>query len=208
MSVSSLIFKKLLRLKRGTPFSIESFYSLGTTTAVQKAMSRLTQKGEIVRVDKGIYVRPKHIESIPFVKVTAKAEDVAKVWAKRRGYELVPQGLESAYRLGLQTQAPLKVIYWSSGPSRIFRVENQVVQIKHTANSKLQWPNKPEGELLRGLMFVSVKHTTTQQLEAALRRLNISREEKLIVVDKLIKCRSLSLWKHKLIKLKQYLQQV
>ena len=205
MSVSALVNNRLYRMQRGTPFTIEKFYSLGSVTAVQKAMSRLTKEGEIVRVAKGIYSRPKPLAALPSIKITAKAEDVAITWAKANHYKMVPQGLESAYRLGLQTQAPLKTVFWSSGPSRVFKVGNEEVQIKHTANFKLRWQHRPEGELLRGLMFVSPEHTSMQQLSTALKRLNISHEEKLVVINKLLNNSSLRTWKNKLSSIKQTL---
>ena len=62
MSVSTLVANRVSRMKRGTPFSIEGFYSLGTTTSVQKAMSRLAKEEKIVRVAKGIYSRPKPLK--------------------------------------------------------------------------------------------------------------------------------------------------
>lgn len=205
MSVSLLVNSRLSRMKRGTPFPIERFYSLGSVTAVQKVMSRLAKRGQVIRVAKGIYSRPKPLTHIPSLKIAAKAEDVATTWAKANHYRLVPQGLESAYRLGLQSQAPLQVIYWSSGPSRVFKVGNQEVQVKHTADFKLRWPNKPEGELLRGLMFASPKHTSEQQLRNAFNRLNISDEEKLLVVNKLLKNTYLSEWRQKLSNVKRSL---
>ena len=61
MSVSTLVANRVSRMKRGTPFSIEGFYSLGTTTSVQKAMSRLAKEEKIVRVAKGIYLSLIHI---------------------------------------------------------------------------------------------------------------------------------------------------
>ena len=59
-------------MQRGTPFTIEKFYSLGSVTAVQKAMSRLTKEGEIVRVAKGIYSRPKPLAALPSIKIQLK----------------------------------------------------------------------------------------------------------------------------------------
>ena len=153
MSVSELVFNRVSRLKRGIPFSIEKFYTLGTNTSVQKAMSRLAKEGKIIRVAKGIYSRPKPLATLSFVKIIAKAEDVAKTWAQLHHYKLAPQGLEAAYRLGLQTQAPIKSIYWTTGPSREFKIGHEVVQVKHTAATKLRWENKPEGMLLRGLLI-------------------------------------------------------
>jgi hypothetical protein len=198
MSVSALVTNRVSRMKRGTPFSIEGFYSLGTTTSVQKAMSRLAKEEIIVRVAKGIYSRPKPLKNIPSIKITAKAEEVAKVWARTHHYKMVPQGLEAAYRLGMQTQAPMKSVYWTTGPSREFKIGNEVVQVHHTAKSKLQWENKPEGTLFRGLLALSPKHTSESSLKNALTRLQLSKSETLKVIAKLQKNAMLAMWKLKL----------
>lgn len=184
-------------MKRGTPFSIEGFYSLGTTTSVQKAMSRLAKEEKIVRVAKGIYSRPKPLKRFPSLKIAAKAEEVAKAWARAHHYKMVPQGLEAAYRLGLQTQAPMKSVYWTTGPTREFKVGNEVVQVHHTAKSKLQWENKPEGTLLRGLLVLSPKHTSESSLKNALTRLKLTENETLKVISKLQKNTMLTMWKPK-----------
>jgi len=185
-------------MKRGIPFSIERFYTLGTTTSVQKAMSRLAKEGVIVRVAKGIYSRPKPLPSFPSIKITAKAEDIAKTWARTHHYKLVPQGLEAAYRLGMQTQAPIKSVYWTTGPSREFKIGNEVVQVKHTTATKLRWGNKPEGTLLRGLLSLSPEHTPVSTLKVALKRLNLHEEESIHVIHALSQVSILSMWKSKL----------
>lgn len=188
-------------MKRGIPFSIEKFYSLGTLTSVQKAMSRLAKEGVIVRVAKGIYSRPKPLATIPSIKLTAKAQDVAKAWARTHHYKLVPQGLESAYRLGMQTQAPMKSMYWTTGPSREFKLGNEVVRVKHTALSKMRWSNKPEGEFFRGLLTMSPEHTSVSTLKTAINRLNLREEKSSYIIHKLSKEPLLKDWHKKLIQL-------
>jgi hypothetical protein len=206
LSVSALVANRLSRMKRGVPFSIENFYSLGTTTSVQKAMSRLTKEGEVARVAKGIYSRPKTLPSIPSIKITAKAEDVAQTWARNHKYKIAPQGLEAAYRLGMQTQAPVKTVYWTTGPSREFHVGNETVQVKHTAETKLQWINKPEGTLFRGLLSLSPEHTPVSTLLMAIKRLNLEEKEALKVIRKLSNSPALVMWKSKLNQLESSLQ--
>lgn len=198
MSVSALVANRVSRMKRGTPFSIEGFYSLGSTTSVQKAMSRLAKEKVIVRVAKGIYSRPKPLKSIPSIKITAKAEEIAKTWARTHHYKIVPQGLEAAYRLGLQTQAPMKSVYWTTGPSREFRVGNEVVQVHHTTKSKLQWENKPEGAVFRSLLTLSPEHTPESSLKNAFTRLQLSEKETVRILSKLQKNAMLAMWKNKL----------
>lgn len=126
MSVAALARQRVHRMKRGVPFSISGFYSLGSRASVQQAMSRLVKEA-CWWVERGFYSRPKPLKNLPSVNVVASANAVAAAWAKERGYKITLQGLEAAYRLGLQTQAPVKRIYWSNGPTREFRVGNELV---------------------------------------------------------------------------------
>lgn len=198
MSVSEQVHTRVLRMKRGTPFSIHSFYKLGAQTAVQKAMSRLTQEGVVARVSKGYYVRPKPLAHIPSIKITTSAEKVAEAWAKENNYKLVSQGIEEAYRLGLQTQAPVKTILWTNGPSREFRIGNEVVQVKHVIEKKLKWIGKPEGTLLRGLLVMSPESVELTSIKLAIKRLSLSGQDAVEMLHKLSGLAVLQNWRDKL----------
>jgi hypothetical protein len=185
-------------MKLGVPFSINGFYKLGSLTSVQKAMSRLAKEGVIERVSKGIYVRPKPLASIPSIKTTASAEQVAKHWAKENGYKLVSQGQEVAYRLGLQTQAPVKSIYWTNGPSREFKIGNERVLVKHISDKKLRWVGKPEGVLLRSLTVLSPESVELANIKTAINRLSLSGQEAVSILHKLSQLVVLQHWRNKL----------
>ncbi|MFC6674020.1 DUF6088 family protein [Marinobacterium aestuariivivens] len=201
MSISANVLQRIQRMKRGVPFSISRFYELGSEAAVQKAMSRLAEDGIIERVAKGMYVRPKPLPSIPSIKVKTSAVTVARVWAKEHRYTLVPQGLEAAYRLGLQTQAPMKTIFWSDGPSRTFSVGNEVVEVRHIAKQKLRWSGRPEGELLRGLSVTPPTAVGLPALRKAFRRLGLTRSESHAVVERLKSSSLPKAWQEKLAEL-------
>ncbi len=205
MSVAELVKTRVQRLQKGSPFPVEGFYALGSVTSVQKAMSRLTQQGILVRVAKGIYARPKSLKNLPSVKIAAKAEDVALSWAKTNGHKIVPQGLDSAYRLGLQTQAPVKTVYWTSGPSREFRIGHQLVVVRHTAETKLRWASKPMGAFYRGLLTLSAEHTSVEKLKMAIYRMGLSASEAIPVLHKLQLVPQLRQWQSKLQQLQQEL---
>tara|TARA_R110002072_G_scaffold33030_9_gene100273 strand:+ start:24780 stop:25400 length:621 start_codon:yes stop_codon:yes gene_type:complete len=198
MSVSESVNNRVLRMKLGVPFSIHGFYKLGSLTSVQKAMSRLAKEGVVTRVSKGFYVRPKPLASIPSIKTTASAEQVAKVWAKENGYKLVRQGQEAAYRLGLQTQAPIKSIYWTNGPAREFKIGNERVQVKHISEKKLRWAGKPEGVLLRGLIVMSPESVELASIKTAIKRLSLTGQEAVSILRKLSELVVLQNWRHKL----------
>ncbi|MEN1451117.1 DUF6088 family protein, partial [Pseudomonas aeruginosa] len=58
-SVSVRIAQRVKRLPKGQPFSISRFTGFGTKNAVSKAIARLVKRGELERVYRGIYMRPK-----------------------------------------------------------------------------------------------------------------------------------------------------
>lgn len=198
MSVSAKVVNRLQRMQRSKPFSITGFYTLGSHTSIQKSFSRLARSGQIVRVGKGLYVRPKPLESIPTIKVTASADQVARTWAKEHCYTLVPQGLEEAYRLGLQTQAPVKTVFWSNGPSRSFKIGNETVEVKHVSEKKLKWPESAEGALLRGFTVLSPESVGEKEMEVALSRLSIPKANYSSLFQKLKSSQLSKAWQTKL----------
>lgn len=199
MSVIALARQRINRMRRGIPFPISGFYPLGTRTSVQQAMSRLAKEGMIVRVERGFYARPKSLKNIPYIKIVTSAEKIVATWAKERGYKITIQGLEAAYRLGMQTQAPVKRIYWSNGPSREFKVGNETVIVQHKSESKLKWLNRPEGELLRGLLSLNRKYARLEAIKNAFSRLNISsRETRAAIAKKLVNEPTLQGWRTQL----------
>lgn len=203
MSVAMKVSSRVNRMERGVPFSIAGFYSLGSRTSVQKAISRLAQEGVVTRVSKGFYVRPKPLPSMPSIMITTSAEQVAKAWAKEHGYRLVSQGQEAAYRLGFQTQSPMKTVYWSNGPSREFRIGNQVVEVRHTSSQKLRWGKAPEGVLLRGLLVTPPESVELAGLKKAVQRLSLAPMETKAVLHKLRSLPLLHAWQGKLEQLEQ-----
>lgn len=198
MFITERVRSRIQRMKRGIPFPINGFYSLGTETAVQKAMSRLAKEGVISRVSKGFYVRPKPLKSLPSVSATTSAEQVARAWAKVNGYKLVHQGYEAAYRLGFQTQAPMKSIFWSNGPSRQFKIGNEVVEVRRISEQKLRWPGSPEGALLRSLSVLSPETLEWPELRNAFNRLNLSETESKAVLSKVRNALLNNAWREKL----------
>jgi hypothetical protein len=203
VSVSMKVLTRLHRMKRGEPFPITGFYALGSRTSVQKAISRLAQEGEVVRLRKGLYVRPKPLASLPSIKTTASAEQVAKAWAKQYGYKLVSQGLEAAYRIGFQTQAPMKKVFWSNGNNAQFKIGNQIVEVRHVSQQKLLWEAKPEGILLRAMLVTPPEAVDTANLKKAIQRLSLTPAQIAEIAEKLITLNILSNWKENLKRLKE-----
>jgi hypothetical protein len=135
----------------GSPLTAKELLHLGSRVAVDQALSRLSRRGELMRVGRGLYVRP--IES-RFGSYAPPAEKVVEEIARLRGETVVAHGAAAANALGLTTQVPMKVIYLTSGPSRRLKLGAQFVELKHAPRWQLAMAGQPAGEAVRALAWL------------------------------------------------------
>lgn len=117
-SIEDKILAKSKKCGRGSVFFVSDFVSYGNRNAVNKALERLTEKGLMIRVSRGIYCYPKIEKVYGLGVVPPSLEDIAKAMAKRDGAKIVPTGLFAQYQLGLTQQVPMNVVYLTDGASR------------------------------------------------------------------------------------------
>src|SRR5260370_22441869 len=60
MTTAGTIRNHIKEIAIGEPFTSTQFNGLGTRASVDQALSRLVKRGEIVRVSRGVFVRPKN----------------------------------------------------------------------------------------------------------------------------------------------------
>lgn len=103
-SIENKILAKVKKCGRSSVFFIGDFISYGSRNSVNKALERLTAKGLLLRVARGIYCYPKIEKVYGLGAVPPSLEDIAKAMAKRDGARIVPTGLFAQYQLGLTQQ--------------------------------------------------------------------------------------------------------
>ncbi len=163
MSLIETIKQRVLHSKRGQPFTAKELSELGSRNAIDQALSRLASERTIERVKRGVYVRPKQSPVIGPLPVSA--EKVTKKVVKARGEKLQVSGAEAANRLGLTTQVPTKLVYWTNGPTRTVKVEKQEVQLKHVSPSKLLGAGTEAGLAIAALHHLSREDVTPEVIE-------------------------------------------
>lgn len=138
-------------LPEGTPLVAKELLHLGRRAAVDQALSRLVQRGALLRVGRGIYVLP--VEN----RFGARAPSAVKMvqgLANQRGETIVPHGAAAANALGLTTQMPMRAIYLTSGPSRRMKLGAQMVELRHAPAWQLIFPGRAAGEVVRALAWL------------------------------------------------------
>jgi hypothetical protein len=144
----------------GAPLAAKSLLHLGNRAAVDQALSRLAERGELLRAGRGIYFRP---ITTRFGARAPSVEQTVEALATQRGEVIVPQGAAAANTLGLTTQVPVRSVYLTSGRTRRMTLGKQVVELQHAPRWQLTLADRPAGQAIRALAWLG-----PQKAEAAL----------------------------------------
>jgi predicted transcriptional regulator of viral defense system len=103
MTIAARIQRRVSSASPGQIFTIEEFLSIASPAAINTALSRLTKRGEIDRVRRGLYHKPRVSR---FGRTSLRPESVAL--AAAHGKAPGPTGASAAAALGLTTQIPAR----------------------------------------------------------------------------------------------------
>lgn len=102
----------------------------------------MTERGELVRAGRGIYMRP--VKS-RFGRRPPTVEQPVEAVAQQRGETIVSSGAAAANALDLTTQAPVRSVYLTSGRSRTMNLGKQRIELKHVHRWQLALADRPAG---------------------------------------------------------------
>jgi hypothetical protein len=169
MTVMEAIRNRINEIGLGEPFTSNEFSTLGTRAAVDQALSRLVKQAKIVRIYRGVFVRPKMSRYVG--EVMPEPSKVAQAIANAHGETIQVQGAEAARLLGLTSQMPLQAVFCTSGPNRALKLGNLQLILKHVAQRKLALAGKPSGLALSALWYLGKEHVTPGTIKAIRERL-------------------------------------
>ena len=127
--VTDKIIKRIHAKKRGWVFTPKDFSDLGVRTAVDQTLSRLSRKGMIRRLDRGVYDYPRQHATLG--KLSPDTDRLAQALTSRFGDKAFPSGAMAANILGLSTQVPARPVYLTNGPSRTRQIAGRTITFKH-----------------------------------------------------------------------------
>lgn len=145
------------KLEEGAPVTAKALLHLGNRAAVDQALARLTRQGRLIRISRGVYVRPSESR---FGKRPPAVEKIVEGLSRTFGETLVRNGAAAANQLGLTTQVPVREVYWTSGPSRRLELGKQRVELRHVPSNLLVAANRPAGEAVRALNWLGRNEAT------------------------------------------------
>jgi len=134
-SIEIQVLEKIKRSPRGTLFFVDHFTNIANNKSTNKALERLVKSGEIERVAQGIYVRSVIDNYIG--KVLPSIEQIATAIVKRDRATVVPTGSYAMYKLGLTSQVPLNIVFYSDTSARKIKIGKQTIKFKKASSKNL-----------------------------------------------------------------------
>lgn len=152
MSISDQIAKRIQGWKRGAVFTPKDFLDLGGRAAVDQALSRLADRGQIRRLARGLYDVPRISRRLG--ALTPDSGNVARAVARANGGVVQISGAQAANSLGLSMQVPAQPEYLTDGPSRKVTVGKRVVTLRHASPKVLVAPGSKAGTVVQALRYL------------------------------------------------------
>ena len=141
-SIEDNILTAIQAKGRGSIFFPSDFTSYGEVKAVGKSLERLTAKGDIVRLARGIYSYPEIDTVLGLGILMPSIEQIAETIARRDKARIVPTGIYAMNKLGLSSQVPMNVVYLTDGaPRKVSLGNGRSIQFKYTTPRNLAFTN-------------------------------------------------------------------
>ena len=158
-SVPSRIVAYAKSQPEGALFGAHELLGFGARPAVDQALVRLVNAGDIMRVARGTYTLP------VATRFGLRGPDellLARSFARREGVTIARHGADEAHRLGLSTQVPVKTVWLTSGRAALLSVGSQTVAFKPAAQWLLADPGGRAGALLRAVAWLGADEAVEQ----------------------------------------------
>ncbi len=166
MKVLHPIANKLLaRLESsaGAIVPVKDLLDLGPRATVDQALSRLVRQGRIQRVQRGLYAWPR--TSVLLKRPAMPSPDeLAQAWAKKNGLRLVPSGAYAANLLGLTTQVPAKITYYTNGRTKTLILGPYSIQLLNRGPKTMDVEGRVSALVLQALRYVGKGGVTPEKI--------------------------------------------
>ena len=187
-------------MRRGKLFTTATFLGLGSRAGVDQVLSRLVRSGYIKRLARGVFIKPKQSEFVD--EVMPGVQEVVQQITKQQGYRVQIHGAEAVRKFSLSTRTPVQPVFLTNGPSKVLKIGNQVVHLKHVPARKLGPNNQRVSEAIVALWYLGKNGVTQKEVEKIGKHLSPTEKDVLLQAAPMMpawmveKIRRVS-WQHK-----------
>jgi hypothetical protein len=177
-SINSKLLAAIYALGRGSVFVPADFLELGSRGTIDIVLHRLTQKGTIRRLARGVYDFPREHPALGLL--SPSAESIAQALAGRDRTRLQPSGAYAANALGLSEQVPAKAVFLTEGPSRTVKIGPTTIHLRRTTARNMAAAGRLSGLLIQALRELGKDHVTQTRIRQLKRTLPAEKRRELL----------------------------
>lgn len=152
------------------------FADAGSREAVDKALQRLAKSGELRRIERGLYDKPR-LNRLTGKPSAPDYRAVIEAVARRDKARFVVDGMTAANTLGLTNAVPAKIEILVDARLKPIELGNQKIVFKHAAPSRLYWAGRP------GMYLVQALHWVHDAMQGETERSKIDRIIRKLLTD-------------------------
>lgn len=162
-------------------FSAKDLASFGNAAAVRKALERLTKRGELRRIRRGYYDRPKDHPLLG--KTSPDPMALVSSMMAASGARWQVSGAYAANLLHLSEQVPAKIVILTDGVPRKVKLDRLVIDFRRASPRNLVGAGRPAGlvvQALRSLRSTGITPDVIAKLRRELKRADKTELDKLV----------------------------
>jgi len=121
-SYISKIKERIENAPNGSVFCASDFCDITSIETINRCLSRLTEKGILRRVYRGLFEKPRFSKMLNR-NVVPNIDNVVFAIARTNGWNIAPSENSAMNLLGIDSQVPNEIEYVSNGPYREYRID-------------------------------------------------------------------------------------
>lgn len=176
-SIESKIVRRIARSSVKKVFFASDFADLGSGKAINKALERLTIAGKLHRIGHGIYFPVSDKASV--LTHVIDIDEIVLSIAERDKARLLPTGSYALYKLGLTTQVPMRIVYYTDGSPRRVKIGNYQITFKKASAKRLALKGELSKMVIQALREIGKAEASGEMIEKL--REMLRREDPLLV---------------------------
>jgi len=163
-TINKKILSRIYGHGKGWAFSPNDFVGEFARKQVDNALSDLAKEGKIRRICRGMYDYPKYSELLG-MELSPDHNQVARAFARKFKWRILPSGDAALNLLGLSTQVPGKFIYLSDGPDRKYSILKYKLEFKKTALKEIGFKHRESGLIVQALKALGKENISPEVIE-------------------------------------------
>ncbi|MCY3814921.1 MAG: DUF6088 family protein [Gammaproteobacteria bacterium] len=147
------------------------FADLANRPSIDKTLQRLVASGDLRRIDRGLYDRPR-MNDLTGRPTVPDYRAVIRAVTRRNQARALIDGMTAANELGLTTAVPARIEVLVDARLRPIKLGNQEIHFRYAAPSRLYWADRPAMRVVQALHWMQdflSEDSERQRVEAKLR---------------------------------------